>query len=605
MAILRRPTQQPELTHEQEVSAPDTTVVYTSRSIAAAMEKMNEASRKMASDLDDMAGATDRIMAQLKETPAVAGEIDASLRALADSFRQVASGATEQADATTRALGLIEAAARAGSQARETAHGVVADLEAGGERLKQGQDAIAGVLRGAAGFAAAMDRVHEQLDALAHAAKGIHEFSASILDIANETNLLSLNASIEAARAGEAGRGFSVVAQSIRTLADRSKTRVKETDQRIASINGAVAMVARVVDEISQSARSVASSAQSAESTLDAMVAQVETVQGSIGDLSRSFSAVTDQMHEASTQIGSVAAVSEENAAIAEEVTASVNVVGEQVRQMASVSAENASTAEGTASQVADLQAEMRTLVASSNILRAMAEDIARTVSGDAASSPIQSLVAELQQIARETETLLASVPEASLADAVYRELSGQQDVVALGRLFDVRRAGSGFSPAKYTSGWDHLVDVPAVELLEAFRRRHPAISIIALVDLNGFVWATDRQNQADWTGDPARDDVYNRTKRFFDDDTDLPPARIALAPSYLASPLRGRQRCSPRDLWSYALPEREHPFSIHVFHRDTGEVTMEIAVGVYAHGHPVGAVRMLTALDDQGRVGR
>ena len=604
VAILRRPRQQPTLEAAEPAAAPDSSIVYTSRSIAGAMEKMNGASVKMSSDLDSMAGATAEMIRQLQDSPRVSGEIDASLQSLADSFQQVALGATEQAAATSTALSLIETAAHAGEEAGQTAQGVVSDLGEGSERLRLGQDAIAGVLRGATGFASAMDRVHEQLDALAQAAQGIHEFSASILDIANETNLLSLNASIEAARAGEAGRGFSVVAQSIRTLADRSKTRVKETDQRIASINQAVAMVAQVVGEISESARSVAASASAAEDTLGAMVSQVHAVQGSVGTLSESFSAVTEQMRQASKQIGSVAAVSEENAAIAEEVTASVRVVGQQVRDMAQVSAQNAVRAEGTVKQVYDLQAEMRTFVASSNILRAMADDIARRVSGDAASSPIQSLIEELQAVAREVEDLLSAIPEDALARPDYRELRQPEDVQGLARLFDVRRV-TRFDPPKFAAVWDSLVDRSAVDLLEEFRRRHESISIIALVDLNGFVWATDRRNQADWTGDPERDQVQNRIKRFFDDESDLPPARIGLGPAYLASPFAGRQRMAPRELWPYALPESDHPFSIHVFHRDTGEVTMEIGIAIYAHGHPHGALRMLTALDGDGRLAR
>lgn len=604
MAILRRPPQQPTPQTEEPAAGLDSSIVYTSRSIAGAMEKMNGASLTMSSNLDGMARSTDEMIRQLQDSPRVSGEIDASLHALADSFGQVAIGATEQADATSAALSIIEAASRAGQDAGQTAQEVVADLGEGSERLREGQEAIAGVLRGAAGFAAAMDRVHEQLDALAQAAQGIHEFSESILDIANETNLLSLNASIEAARAGEAGRGFSVVAQSIRTLADRSKTRVKETDQRIASINAAVAMVARVVGEISQSARSVAASAEAAEGTLAAIVSQVHEVQGSVGTLSESFSAVTEQMRQASTQIGSVAAVSQENAAIAEEVTASVRVVGEQVRDMAAVSAQNAVRAEGTARQVEELQAEMRTFVASSNILRAMADDIARRVSGDAASSQIQSLIEELQAVARQAEDLLSAVPEDALAVADYRELRQPEDVGSLARLFDVSRV-TRFDPPKYAARWDSLVDRPAVDLLEQFRKGHESISIIALVDLNGFVWATDRRNQADWTGDAARDQVQNRIKRFFDDESDLPPARVGLAPAYLASRFAGKTRCAPRDLWPYGAPQSDRPFSIQVFHRDTGEVTMEIAIAVYAHGHPHGALRMLTALDHEGRVGR
>ena len=604
LAILRRPSPatSPVAPLQPPQQAPDTSIVYASRSIAAAMDKMNRASVEMSGNLDSMFAQTSLIMDHLRAMPRVTGQLDESLRALATSFEQVALGASEQANATSAALGLIESASKAGLDAGATAQGVVEDLGLGTARLREGQEAIAAVLRGAAGFAAAMDRVHEQLSALAQAAQGIHEFSESILDIANETNLLSLNASIEAARAGEAGRGFAVVAQSIRTLADRSKTRVKETDQRIASINDAVAQVAHVVDEISESARGVAASAASAESTLDAMVDQVTQVQGSVGKLSGSFGGVAGQMREASTQIGSVAAVSEENAAIAEQVTASVRVLSEQVRDMASSSAETAERAAGTAEHLDGLQAEMRTFVASSNILRTMADGIARTVSGDQ-DGPIQQLIEELQQVAQDVGALLAEVPEDALGDGTYRELVRKEDIAGLGRLFDVSRV-QRFDPPKFGCRWDAAVDAAALELLERFRRRHDQLSIIALVDLNGFVWATDRRNQADWTGDPQRDQLQNRVKRFFDDENDLPPARVGLGQAYLASPFAGRQRCTPRDLWAYAVPQAERPFAVQVFHRDTGEVTLEVTVATYAHGHPVGAVRMLTTVDGSARLG-
>jgi hypothetical protein len=148
-------------------------------------------------------------------------------------------------------------------------------------------------------------------------------------------------------------------------------------------------------------------------------------------------------------------------------------------------------------------------------------------------------------------------------------------------------------------------VDLRVTELLDEFRHRHSGISIIALVDLNGFVVATDGPNRAAWTGDRQSDEVHNRIKRFFDDESDLPPARVGLSDAYLSSPYAGKTRRLPRDLWEYAVPESDRPFSIHVFHRDTGEVTMEIAVAVYAHQKPVGALRMLSALDAEGRLAR
>ena len=587
----------------QTPSTPSRALAEDTRSIAAsiarAMVSLNDAARAMEQRSQDVRTIAQDIRLRALERPELLAKAQEGMSTLSQAFGQVAAGTTEQAGATATALNLLQEVSGEGIAFQGQTRDLTRFIEDGAERLEQGQQAIADVLHAAQNFAASMAQVLTQLTQLREAASGIDDISDNILNIAEQTNLLSLNASIEAARAGEQGRGFAVVAEAVRKLADQSKQQVSETGLRLRLINKAIDEVANVVSAVSEAAQQVAGSAQGAESTLDGMVGVLQGTRKQVTVLGESFTGMVERLGSASGELGNIAAVSEENAAIAEEVTASVAGVEEPLRNLGSAAQSDMEKAETTASHATALVTHSRRFATTSAILRFLAEDTLNEIRGHSDRSPIVAMVREAREYAATVGLIIDRVPVEEIARTSYRELRSSQDIQSLSRLFGVGRV-SAFDPQKYTCGWDQTIDEEVCRLADEVQRRRPATNTIALADLNGFVWVEDIRHRRDWTGDPEKDLPGNRIKRLFDDAFGLETARVGLTPAALSlapqSPIE--------TLWQYARPHEERPFAVHVYARDTGETLLELDVPVYAHGRPAGAWRWILDVDAEGRLG-
>ena len=228
-----------------------------------------------------------------EELSAASEETNATAEQIAFTVQQVAHGAQVQAERS-------EAISRATEQVAASTRQIAANAETTGQATAQAGEMVCGLA--------------QALRTLGDKAQEIDKIVTIVEKFADQTNLLALNAAIEAARAGEQGRGFAVVADEVRRLAESSARSVEEIAALTAEIRGEMERLAASTEDVIEA---VNQSAELAEATVVA---------------TRQQEAETKKVVQA---IGEVASVAEENAAAAEEVSAAVE---EQTASMEEIS---------------------------------------------------------------------------------------------------------------------------------------------------------------------------------------------------------------------------------------------------------------------------
>ncbi|QNM97233.1 methyl-accepting chemotaxis protein [Chitinimonas koreensis] len=277
------------------------------------------------SSFRDIAGAVDGVAGQATQMAEAAQSMSSNSAAASESAAAMAA-TVEQVT-----VSINHVADRAGE-----ADGV---SRRSGEIAGEGEAVIQSTVSEINGIADRVADASSQIDQLARESANIGAVVNVIKEVADQTNLLALNAAIEAARAGEQGRGFAVVADEVRKLAERTSQSTQEIAALIATIqqgaNTAVARMREVVERVDSGVRKASQAG--------------ETIQ---------------QIRAGSAQVGEM--VGDITHAIREQSTASVNIA-QQVERIAQMSEETNGAADNTAQAASELQAlarQMQTTVA-------------------------------------------------------------------------------------------------------------------------------------------------------------------------------------------------------------------------------------------------
>jgi methyl-accepting chemotaxis protein len=267
-----------------------------------------------------------------------AQQMGVSTSQLADQFGNITRGAMEQSERSAETATAMEQmnatvleVARSAGDAAEQANQARDQAAHGADVVEQAVAAISEVRDQAVAMQTTIGELGEQ-------AEGIGRIINVINDIADQTNLLALNAAIEAARAGEAGRGFAVVADEVRKLAEKTMAATKEVSEAITAIQSGARRNAEVVDAASAAVERATELANSSGEALKQIVELVEQTTDrvqSIAAAAEEQSATSDEINRAVTEINRIAGETSEGMEESSRAVAELSELADNLRSMA------------------------------------------------------------------------------------------------------------------------------------------------------------------------------------------------------------------------------------------------------------------------------
>ena len=323
-----------------------------SRGIASPLARFNEHFKVIASgdftkkfsvksrdEIGDLGKGLNALIAQIadmiRQVQSAAGEVAASSTEIAASSEEMSAGLGEQTQQVTQISSAIEQMSTSIVEVARKSGEASASAKDSGTVAEEGGKVVAQTIEDMQGIRDAVSASATSVTELGRRGEQIGEIIVVINDIADQTNLLALNAAIEAARAGEHGRGFAVVADEVRKLADRT---TKATDEIAESITAMQQETGQAVERMNTGTEQVGVGVERA---------------GSAGE---SLKQIVGRAHDVSSLVESIAAAAEEQSAASEQITRSIDSINAVAQQSAAGASEAASAASGLSSKAEQLK---------------------------------------------------------------------------------------------------------------------------------------------------------------------------------------------------------------------------------------------------------
>lgn len=241
------------------------------------------------------------------------GDLSQSALQLQENAAQVSQASQQQSEAASAMAAAVEELTTSIEQVAQRAQQAQASADQTRDQSRQGSSVVRNTANEMRAIASKVRDSAEMTRKLGERSQAIDSIVGTIRDIADQTNLLALNAAIEAARAGEQGRGFAVVADEVRKLAERTSQSTQQIGGLIATIRSEIEVVVGDMQSGEVQMESGVALAEQAQSAIDAISNNANEINQLVHDISLALKEQTVASQDVARNVEQVAQLSEEN----------------------------------------------------------------------------------------------------------------------------------------------------------------------------------------------------------------------------------------------------------------------------------------------------